>query len=696
MTDQAVDVGGAAAQCGPAGPEPSGRQFFGRRRELKELREDVERAGLDTLSGRKSPRARVLLIAGRPGSGRTALAEELVRLLADDYPDGVLRARLTEPGGAPVPTERVARDLLDLLDVPVPPGGDGDELGGLVREALAARRALLLLDDAADAEQVDPLLPENADCLVVATARGPLTGIPDVRPCVLGGLDPKSAVAFLEEFAGSVRITVDPLAAANLAEECGAQPAALALVGGWLRDRPQSAVADVTKRLRALPEDGGVLTARLPAADRPLVHAFRLVYEGLPGPTARLLRLLSLAPAGLADAQTASALAGCSVSAAQNTLDDFVAYGLLAVAGEPHERPAQYVVPGWLAPLLGRLAEAADRPAELQLARARMLERTVRLLQSCRAVTEPDGSPARKKLAGLPRALRFPTAPLAAEWLRTRRPALLAAARLAVEDGELDTLARRLVAALVRALAAHRGTAAAAPDLYGLHQLVLDVAERRELPREQAAALLNLGDLDAEAGRTRDALVRYRAALDAGRAAGDPYATGRAMESVGGAHQELGDWTRAADWYGRALAQRLARGERADETRLHGRLGAVLTYAGRYGEALRSWRAAVAGFRRLGDLPGQARALSEVARVQEYAGRPEESLRTCREAVEWARQAGDLRLQAALQLRLADTLDRLGDPAGARQHRGAAERLLEPAREGAAPAYEIRSASAKD
>ncbi|MYW10619.1 tetratricopeptide repeat protein, partial [Streptomyces sp. SID2563] len=113
-----------------------------------------------------------------------------------------------------------------------------------------------------------------------------------------------------------------------------------------------------------------------------------------------------------------------------------------------------------------------------------------------------------------------------------------------------------------------------------------------------------------------------------------------------------------------------------EAARLYGRLGTVHTYAGRYGEALRNWRAAAAGHRRLGDLAAQARALSEMARVQEYAGRPQESLRTCREAVEWARRAKDVRLQAALELRLADTLDRLGDPAAAGLHRGAADRLL--------------------
>lgn len=681
MADQAVDSVGRAGAAR--------HQFFGRQRELKSLRADIERAGLNTLSGRKAPRARVLLIAGRPGSGRSALAGELAFRLAGDYPDGVLRARLTEPGGRRVPMESAARELLDSLGIASPPGADEDELTEMVREALEERRMLLLLDDAGDAEQVDPLLPDNPDCLAVAVSQGPLTGIPDVRPCTLGGMDAKSAIELLSTFTGSVRITVDPQAAESVAEECGGLPAALVLVGGWLAARPRASVADVAKRLRGLPVE-----EEQPSGARPLARAFRLVYESLPQSAARILRLLALAPGGFADAHTASALAGSSVSAAQSTLDDFAALGLLHSVGVPPDEPGagQYMVPGWLLPMLRALMETEDRPTEVQVARARMLERTVRQLQSCRAITEPDGSPARKKLAGLPSALRFPSAPAAAAWLSLRLPALLASARVAVEDGGLDTLARRLVAALVRALAAHRGTEAAAPELYGLHQLVLGVAERRGLHREAAAALLNLADLDAQTGRTEAALARYRAALDAGRAANDPYATGRAMESVGGAYQELGDWQRAADWYGRALAQRQARGEQAEEARLYGRLGTAHTYAGRYGDALRSWRAAVAGYRRVGDLPSQARALSEAARVQEYAGRPEESLHTCKQAVDWARQAGDARLQAALQLRLADTLDRLGDPAAARLHRSAAERLL--GTEGST--CEIRSTSAND
>ncbi|WP_395512198.1 tetratricopeptide repeat protein [Streptomyces racemochromogenes] len=665
----------------PEGRERSGSvaDFVGRRRELKELREDIARTGLDTLSGRKAkaPRARVLLVAGRPGSGRTALAEAFVREIADDYPDGLVRVRLTAPGGEPLETERAVRTLLEGLGERTPPGACEDDLSAALRETLKDRRAILLLDDAADPHQVDALLPDTPECLVVVTAEGPLTGIPDVRPCTLGGLDTGSAVALLGRIIGDTRITVDPTAAEDLAEECGALPAVLTLAGGWLAAHPKAAVADLAKQLHEMP----------PGTSGPLGRAFRIVYESLPQPAQRTLRLLPLAPAGILDSHTASALAGCSVAAAQSTLEDFARLGLVR-----HDRDGLFLLPGCLAPFLQALLETRERPAEVQLARARTLERTVRLLTSCRAMAdlpEDEAAEAREALEGLPRALRFPDRRAAATWLDTRLPALTAAADLAVADGNLDTLARRLVSALVRALAAHRGTEAAAPELYGLHRLVLGVAERRHLHREQAAALLNLADLDAATGRTHEALERYRAALAAGKAAKDPYATGRAMESVGGAYQELADWPRASDWFGRALAHALARGERADEARLYGRLGNVHTYAGRYGEALRSWRAAAAGYRRLADVPGQAKALSEMARIQEYAGRPEESLHTCREAIELARRAGDLRLQAALQVRLADTLDRLGDPAAARLHRSAADRLLgdDPA------ACEIRSSS---
>ncbi|WP_078491405.1 ATP-binding protein, partial [Streptomyces sp. SPB074] len=585
MTDQVVDTGGASG-AGVTGVAPArdahagvtgGDALLGRERELAALHEDIGRTGLDTLAGQTPPRARVLLVAGRPGSGRTALAETFAASLTERYPDGLLRARLTDPAGAPVPAGEAARSLLAGLGEQAPAGADEDDLTERLRTALATRRVLLLLDDAHDAAQVGDLLPDNPACLLLAVATGPLTGLSDVRPCALGGLERQAALRLVERYAGQGRAAADPHAAERLVEECRGRPAALVLAAGWLATRPGTSVADLLARLEAhravVPrpqpaadaEDadtarakdtaqagdaaegagGGTAPSReRPAADLPVDRLLRFSHDQLPAADQRLLRLLHLAPEGLADAHTASALAGCSVRHAAERLEHFVRHGLLRPL--PGPRPA-YEVPGCLVPGLRALARETDRPAELQLARARMLERTVRLLHSCRATSEPPGSPARRRLAGLPAGLRFPDREAAAAWLAERLPALLAAARLAVAEGAFDTLARRYVAALVRALVAHRGPEAAAPELYGLHRLVLDVAKRRGLHREEAAALLNLADLDARTGRTREALARYRAALDAARAGHDPHAAGRAMESLAGAHQELNDWARAAE-----------------------------------------------------------------------------------------------------------------------------------------------------
>lgn len=667
--------------------------FTGRERELAELRAEIGRPGLGVAGGRQTERGRVLLVVGRPGVGRTAVAVKLARDVAADYPDGQFFVRLTGPGGEPVPAEETAGALLRALAAPY----DGSDPTAALRKATAGRRLLLVLDDVGRAEQIAGLLPDAPGSLVVATSDGPLSGVPDVRPSTLGGLDIPAAVELLSHTIGETRVTCDPRAAESLVQEVGGHPTALRLVAAWLAAQPRLSVADAAARLRKVPDapfarptpaksekrekpEGPAKPApqkappappETPRAPAPgeLVRAFRLVYEALPPTAARILRLLVLAPAGVVDAQVASALAGCSVAAAQSTLDDFVDGALLAAG----EGDGQYRVAGCLEPMLRGLMESRDRPEDVQLARARMLERTVRLLQACRvALTQEDPAD------GLPSSLRFGSREAAADWLRSRLAALLAAARTAVADGELDTLARRLVAAMVRALTAFPGADAMAAERYELHGLVLGVAERRGLHRERAAALINLADLDVESGRSDRALEKYRQALDAARAGDDTEAEGRVLEALGGTYLARQDLPRASDWFGRALALRQARGELPHQARLHARIGSLLTYGGRYGPALREWRSAAAVYRRLGDLPAQARALTEAARVQEYAGHPEDALRTCRDALYWARQAGERRLEAAVLLRLADTLERLGDPGGARLQRAAAKRLFRP------------------
>ncbi|MFE6871892.1 tetratricopeptide repeat protein [Kitasatospora sp. NPDC057692] len=688
----------------PAGPG----LFVGRRTELAALRAAAARPA--------EGRSPVLVLAGRPGSGRTALAVRFAVTVAAQYPDGVLFARLSAPDGGRVPPARVARRLLEQLDAgtagaPLPGAAeDGREDPACValRGALAGRRVLLLLDDVRDAGQLWPLLADEPDCLVLATTAGPLTGIEHIDPVILGGLDRPAAADLLGDLVGGTRIGCDPVGAADLAEACGSQPAALRLMAGRLRGNPELAVTEAAKELvRAVAEasapgtaaggegragkpaeeakaaqaekpaqserpekpeasakpekperpapgrrrkgsagaepkaavpgpvaPGPVVTpppaepARDPAAwvrpgpepaepvpvpdNDPLVGAFTLAYAGLPAAQARMLRALTLAPAQCADLRTASALVGCPAPEAAGTLAVLAERELLTEEPPAADGTARYRVPGRLHPRLVRLRERDDRPAEVELARARLLERMVRLTESARALLDPAGGPGPDPLPG---PLRLTSAAHARQWLLGERDLLLGAVADAIGQGDLDGSAGRLVTALLRALPL---TGAAAPaDLYQLHQLVLTVAERHGRPRRASAALLNLGDLQAAAGRWEQASGHYRAALEHARAADDEALCARALEGAAGCHRALGDAVRAADWYGRALGLRQALGDHAAEARLLARVAEAHTAQRRFEEAEREYRASLAVLRRLGDEHGREAVGTALAELRE-------------------------------------------------------------------------------
>ncbi|GAA1382243.1 hypothetical protein GCM10009639_01090 [Kitasatospora putterlickiae] len=671
----------------PAGPA----LFVGRRAELAALRAAAARPA--------EGRSPVLVLAGRPGSGRTAPALRFAVTAAAQYPDGVLFARLSAPDGARVPPARVARRLLERLGadtagVPLPGAvedGRDDPACVALRRALAGRRVLLLLDDVRDAGQLWPLLADEPGCLVLATTAGPLTGIEDIDPVILGGLDRLAAAELLGDLVSGTRISCDPVGAADLAEACGSQPAALRLMAGRLRGNAKLAVTEAAKELvRAVAEASApvagvageaeqeeksekpgkaekaekpakaakpapgkrrkaagaaeepkaagpapvatppVEPARDPAAwvrpapepaepvpvpdNDPLIGAFTLAYAALPAVQARMLRALTLAPAQCADVRTASALVGCPAQQAAGTVAAVAERELLTVEPPAADGTARYRVPGRLHPRLVRLREREDRPAEVELARARLLERLVRLTECARALLDPAGGPGPDPLPG---PLRLTSAAHARQWLLGERDPLLGAVADAIGQGDLDGSAGRLVTALLRALPL---TGAAAPaDLYQLHELVLTVAERHGRPRRASAALLNLGDLQAAAGGWEQASGHYRAALEHARSADDEALCARALEGAAGCHRALGDAVRAADWYGRALGLRQSMGDQAAEARLLARVAEAHTAQRRFEEAEREYRASLAVLRRIGDEHGREVVGTALAELRERA-----------------------------------------------------------------------------
>ncbi|MFJ8045641.1 AAA family ATPase [Kitasatospora sp. NPDC096147] len=344
----------------------------------------------------------------------------------------------------------------------------------------------------------------------------------------------------------------------------------------------------------------------------PLDAAFLLLYRALPAPQARMLRMLTLAPAQQADLRTASALLGCPAPEAATVLQKLTDRELLEQEPPSADGTPRYRVPGRFLPRLVRMREELDRPSEVQLARARLLERLVRLVESARALLDPGGGPGPEPLPG---PLRLRTAAHARQWLAEERERLLAAVADAIGQADLDGSAGRLVTALLRTLPL---TGRAAPaELYQLHELVLRVAERGGSPRRAAAALLNLADLQAAAGHWETGARRYQQALGLARTSGDELACARALEGVAESRRALGDPVRAADWYGRALALRRGLGDQRAEARLLARVAEAHLAQRRYEEAEREYRAALAVLRRLADERGLRAVGAALERLRE-------------------------------------------------------------------------------
>ncbi|GAA3439126.1 hypothetical protein GCM10018954_087460 [Kutzneria kofuensis] len=123
------------------------------------------------------PRA---LVAGIGGVGKTALAVHAAHQVRQHYPDGQLYVDLRGAGPDAADPLNVLSAFLRAFGVsPNSTPADLDERAAMYRSVLASRRVLVVLDDAADAAQIQHLLPGSATCGVGV---GPRSRAAGVRP----------------------------------------------------------------------------------------------------------------------------------------------------------------------------------------------------------------------------------------------------------------------------------------------------------------------------------------------------------------------------------------------------------------------------------------------------------------------------------------------------------------------------------
>ncbi|MEV8552623.1 BTAD domain-containing putative transcriptional regulator [Streptomyces glaucescens] len=226
---QEPSAGPAARAAVPAAPRPAQLpppppHFTGRGADRAALRAALLEPGA------------VAVVSGMAGVGKSALALDVAHALTERFCDGQLYINLhgATPGMTPLtPAQALAALLRDLGTEPRRVPDHPDAAAALLRSLLAPTRTLLVLDDAATAAQVRPLLPAGTGCAVIVTSRSPLTALDGARRFPLSPLTDEDSAALLRAVSG--RPGLD--AAHPLVHLTGRLPLALRVVAARLAAR---------------------------------------------------------------------------------------------------------------------------------------------------------------------------------------------------------------------------------------------------------------------------------------------------------------------------------------------------------------------------------------------------------------------------------------------------------------------------
>ena len=685
------------------------RHFIGRTGELQAL------SGLLPGNARAGGAVVISVIGGTAGVGKTALAVHWAHQVADCFPDGQLYVNLRGYDPAqPVSAADALAGFLRSLGVPgqdIPP--EPDQRAARYRSLLAGKRMLVVLDNAGSAGQVRPLLPGTPACTVVVTSRDALAGLvarDGATRLDLDLLPLEDAVTLLRTLIGA-RADAEPDATAELAARCCRLPLALRVAAELAVTRPDvplaglaGELADLSTRLDLLNAGGD------PGTQVRMVFSWSCRHLG--AEDARTFRLLGLHPGPDLEPYAAAALVGTTVSQARRALDVLARAHLIQPAG-----PGRYGMHDLLRGYARELSATVDGGQGQQAALARLFDH---YLHAAAAAMDTLFPAERHRRPCIPRP-DTPVPPLAdpaaaRQWLDAQRAALVAVAgHAAARDWPGHAI--RLSATLSRYL----DNGCYFPEATAIYSHALGAARRTGDRAAEAAALNQIGVVNWQQSRLRQAAARHRQALALFRVAGDRAGEARALGRMGLAETALGRYEHAARHQQEAVAIYRDIGDRFGEAYALSNLGFARRLQGRYQEAAGYYQQTLDLSREIGDRRGEAWALARLGVIdlqlgcyQQAAGylqqalalaqaleigdksdeaqilaslgdvylglgRYEQAAGNFEQALAMSREIGDRVLEANAQNGLGDVLCRTGDADKARAHHATALRLASEA-----------------
>ena len=582
----------------------------------------------------------VTAIGGTAGVGKTALAVHAAHRLLPEFPDGHLYVdlrgytagqSLAEPGEVlevflrhlGVPAEEVPRSV--------------EERSGLLRQLLARRRVLMLLDNAGSEAQVRPLLPGAGRSLVLITSRSMLPGLEVDERISLDVLANDEAVNLLAALIGKERTAAEPQAIAQLADWCGRLPLALRIAGQLLAVHSSWPVAKLAQML--VGERNRL--ERLSAGDLQVRAVFEVSYKLLDDDDARMFRLLGLHPGSTFGVAAAASIAGIEPGGAVPIMNRLVEAYLVT-----EDASGRFGIHDLLRLFARSTCQEVDDKITRDAAEGRLVRHYVELAAILTSCLDPDLralAEASEHAGLLPRSSQE-----ALVLFETERSSLLATLGLAAQrswDEQVCQLGECMGRPLMRlryltdllavaeaALAAARhnaaGTSAEASALSNLGEAYRElrrfedaIACYREalvICREtddwsgKSLVLSNLGTAYQELRRFEEAIPCYREALVICRETDDWSGKSLVLSNLGTAYQELRRFEEAITYYREALTIYLVTGDRHGESLMFNNLGAAYRELRQFEVAITCYREALAAYQVTGYRHGEGSTLSNL------------------------------------------------------------------------------------
>lgn len=656
-------------------PEPVG-PFAGRRQEMARIRQWVQAARAST-----ETKPTVVVLHGKPGSGRTTLAVRAAHDLKDQFRGAcVVDLRGDTAEEPPLSTRDALLHLLNRLGAPreqllFRERSSADQqvkrLSELYHQHLTGLPVTVVLDDASDPEQVRTLVPERSDSLVLVTAREPLDLPADLAAWVhelpVQSLDAAGAEELLTAAAQDSSGPYDAESADSIRQLCGGLPLALRIAGSALGPRSP----------RTLATDLGAY-----GPVEPIERVLWLRYTDQSEAARRLLRRLALAGRASLGAAAAASLLATDEAEATRHLVALSRSGLI-----DHVRGSRYRLHDLVRAFAHARLLDEEEPAERTAAQERLVVNYAELADSVLRLV--DGNMSTRSDRFSPHG--FTSLDDALRWLDDESSFITAALRHA-EDvnqaavlnllgalcdycllrgdlyrlGEINELAQAVdQGLLVRSVQWRTGIAAR--HLGELDKArttlssVVDLYMEAHHDAGAARALCSLGITLHHQGNLTEAAAKLREALDLQSA--PALATDRAwtMHALAAVERDRGRISESLTLLADSLALHRAGESLHGEAWAHFQLGQLSLRRGDVPRAEADLRTALDLYGRTRDARGEAWAMTQLARARLVAGDPSAAVDGLRQAASRHRDNEDARGEAWSVYYLGQALEETGN-----------------------------------